>query len=68
VRPVKFPGRAETLPYAGLGFERRSRGRFVFRATLYALFADDDDLSRDVPLPRVGKAFIWPGLYFGYAF
>ena len=40
---------------AGLGFEFRSAGGFLFRGTAYGLFAG-------------GNYFIWPGLSFGYAF
>ena len=40
---------------AGLGFEFRSTGGFLFRATAYGLFAS-------------GEYYIWPGLSFGYAF
>lgn len=41
--------------YAGLGFEYRSSGGFLFRGTAYGLFSG-------------GNFFIWPGLYVGYAF
>ncbi len=44
-----------TYGYAGLGFEYRSQGGFLFRASAYGLFADED-------------FFIWPGLHIGYAF
>ena len=40
---------------AGLGFEFRSPGGFLFRGTAYGLFAN-------------GSYFIWPGLTIGYAF
>jgi len=41
--------------YAGLGFEHRSTGGFVFRFTAYGLIFE-------------GGFFIWPGLTIGYAF
>ena len=41
--------------YVGPGFEFRSPGGFLFRGTLYALFAD-------------GGLFFWPGLNVGFAF
>ena len=40
---------------AGLGFEVRSPGGFVFRGTVYGLFGG-------------GGYFIWPGVTLGYAF
>ncbi len=40
---------------AGLGFEFRSTGGFLFRGTAYVLFGS-------------GGYFIWPGLTVGYAF
>ena len=46
---------AETYGYAGLGFEFRSSGGFMFRGTAYGLFAG-------------GDYFIWPGVTIGYAF
>ena len=49
------PVEGETYGYAGLGFEYRSGGGFVFRGTAYGLFAE-------------GEFIIWPGLYVGYAF
>lgn len=42
--------------YAGLGFEYRSEGGFLFRGTAYGLIGED------------GGFFIWPGLHVGYAF
>jgi hypothetical protein len=45
----------DTYGYAGLGFEYRSVGGFLFRTTAYGLFAG-------------GDYFIWPGLSIGYAF
>jgi hypothetical protein len=51
-----FTGDASDLyGYAGLGFEFRSSGGFLFRGAAYALFAE-------------GAYFIWPGMTFGYAF
>lgn len=44
-----------TYGYAGLGFEYRSIGGFLFRGTAYGLFAG-------------GEFIIWPGLHIGYAF
>lgn len=44
-----------TYGYTGLGFEYRSEGGLLFRATAYGLFAE-------------GEFLIWPGLYIGYAF
>jgi hypothetical protein len=41
--------------FAGLGFEFRSTGGFVFRGTAYSLVGG-------------GEWFIWPGLTLGYAF
>lgn len=41
--------------FAGLGFEFRSEGGFLFRGAAYGLFAGDG-------------FFIWPGLTLGYAF
>ena len=41
--------------HAGLGFEFRSPGGFLFRGTAYGLFAE-------------GSYFIWPGITIGYAF
>ncbi|MBN2416183.1 hypothetical protein JXO52_10090 [bacterium] len=41
--------------YAGLGFEYRSDGGFLFRGAAYGLIAE-------------GGFFIWPGLQIGYAF
>jgi hypothetical protein len=41
--------------HAGLGFEFRSPGGFLFRGTAYGLFSG-------------GSFFIWPGLHVGYAF
>jgi len=41
--------------HAGLGFEFRSLGGFLFRGTAYGLFSGDG-------------FFIWPGLHVGYAF
>ena len=41
--------------YAGLGFEHRADGGFVFRFTAYSMFIE-------------GSYFIWPGLTLGYAF
>ena len=49
------PIESATYGYAGLGFEYRSTGGFVFRFSAYGLIAD-------------GEYFIWPGLHFGYAF
>ncbi|MBD3179425.1 MAG: hypothetical protein GF417_07335 [Candidatus Latescibacteria bacterium] len=46
---------ADAYSYAGLGFEYRAEGGFIFRGTAYALIADD-------------SFFIWPGLHVGYAF
>ena len=44
-----------TYAYAGLGFELRQPGGFLFRGQSYALMAD-------------GSFFIWPGLSLGFAF
>jgi len=44
-----------TYGYAGLGFEYRLPGGFLFRASAYGLFTE-------------GDYFIWPGLHIGYAF
>ena len=41
--------------YAGLGFEYRADGGFIFRGTAYGLIGG-------------GSFFIWPGLHIGYAF
>jgi hypothetical protein len=48
-------GASDFYGYAGLGFEFRSSGGFLFRGAAYGLFAE-------------GAYFIWPGLTFGYAF
>jgi len=51
-----FDEEASTLyGYAGLGFEHRADGGFIFRFTAYSLFAN-------------GGFFIWPGLTIGYSF
>lgn len=49
------PIESATYGYAGLGFEFRAEGGFVFRGTAYGLIAG-------------GEFFIWPGLHIGYAF
>ena len=49
------PIESATYGYAGLGFEFRSTGGFLFRGTAYGLIAG-------------GQFFIWPGLHIGYAF
>ena len=49
------PIETATYGYAGLGFEYRAIGGFLFRFSAYALIAS-------------GEFFIWPGLTFGYAF
>ena len=49
------PIESATYGYAGLGFEYRSGGGFLFRGTAYGLIAG-------------GEFFIWPGLHIGYAF
>lgn len=41
--------------FAGLGFEFRAEGGFIFRGTAYTLITEDG-------------FFIWPGLHVGYAF
>ena len=46
---------SNSYTYAGLGFEFRAEGGFIFRGTAYALIND-------------GNFFIWPGLHVGYAF
>ena len=46
---------SDTYGYAGLGFEYRSTGGFLFRGTAYGLFSG-------------GDFFIWPGLHVSYAF
>jgi hypothetical protein len=46
---------SDTYGYAGLGFEYRADGGFIFRGTAYGLIAG-------------GGFFIWPGLHIGYAF
>jgi len=46
---------SNSYTYAGLGFEFRAEGGFIFRGTAYALMND-------------GSFFIWPGLHIGYAF
>ena len=50
-----FEGGTDAYAFAGLGFEFRSPGGFLFRGTAYSLIAD-------------GGWFIWPGLTVGYAF
>jgi hypothetical protein len=45
----------DSYGYAGLGFEFRSSGGFMFRGTAYGLFSG-------------GEYFIWPGITIGYAF
>jgi hypothetical protein len=49
------PIESATYGYAGLGFEYRSLGGFLFRGMAYGLFAG-------------GEFVIWPGLHVGYAF
>ncbi len=49
------PIESATYGYAGLGFEFRSKGGFLFRGTAYGLISG-------------GEFFIWPGLHIGYAF
>ena len=49
------PIETATYGYAGLGFEYRAIGGFIFRFSAYALIAS-------------GEFFIWPGLTFGYAY
>ena len=49
------PIETATYGYAGLGFEYRSTGGFIFRFSSYGLIAG-------------GEFFIWPGLHFGYAY
>jgi hypothetical protein len=49
------PIESATYGYAGLGFEYRSSGGFLFRGTAYGLIAG-------------GEFLIWPGLHIGYAF
>ncbi len=49
------PIETATYGYAGLGFEYRSTGGFIFRFSSYGLIAG-------------GQFFIWPGLHFGYAY
>jgi len=46
---------SSSYTYAGLGFEYRAEGGFLFRGTAYGLISD-------------GSFFIWPGLHVGYAF
>ena len=46
---------SDSYGYAGLGFEYRATGGFIFRGTAYGLISE-------------GSFFIWPGLHIGYAF
>ncbi|MDZ7859960.1 MAG: hypothetical protein U5O15_04750 [Candidatus Krumholzibacteriota bacterium] len=46
---------SNSYTYAGLGFEYRAEGGFIFRGTAYGLISE-------------GSFFIWPGLHVGYAF
>ncbi|MFO7916234.1 MAG: hypothetical protein R6U43_11175 [Candidatus Krumholzibacteriales bacterium] len=46
---------SDVYSYAGLGFEFRAEGGFIFRGTAYTLITEDG-------------FFIWPGLHVGYAF
>ena len=46
---------SSSYAYAGLGFEFRAEGGFIFRGTAYGLISE-------------GSFFIWPGLHVGYAF
>ena len=68
------PIQTETLPYVGLGYEVRSNGGIFYRATLYALFRNEEQVLRDndsewpLPLPMAGRVIVWPGVYVGYAF
>lgn len=48
-------GASDAYGYAGLGFEFRSPGGFLFRGTAYSLIGG-------------GGWFIWPALSVGYAF
>lgn len=45
----------DAYSFAGLGFEFRSSGGFLFRGTAYGLLGG-------------GEWFIWPGITLGYAF
>ena len=47
--------KSDRYGYAGLGFEYRSTGGFLFRGTAYGLF-------------NGGSFIIWPGLHIGYSF
>jgi hypothetical protein len=49
------PIESATYGYAGVGFEYRASGGFLFRGTAYGLIAG-------------GEFLIWPGLHIGYAF
>jgi hypothetical protein len=49
------PVESATYGFAGVGFEFRSPGGFLFRGTMYGLFAG-------------GEFLIWPGIGIGYAF
>lgn len=46
---------SDAYSFAGLGFEFRAEGGFIFRGTAYTLITEDG-------------FFIWPGLHVGYAF
>ncbi len=49
------PIESATYGFGGVGFEFRSPGGFLFRTTMYGLFAG-------------GEFYIWPGIGIGYAF
>ena len=49
------PVESATYGFGGVGFEFRSPGGFLFRTTMYGLFAG-------------GEFLFWPGIGIGYAF